>query len=98
MPLTQSLAQKGVELLTALKKKMKPKLITLCDKWMLRKCRIIETINDQLKNISPIEHARHRSLTHCMINVVASLIAYSYQEKKPSLNIRTEYFQSLRVI
>jgi hypothetical protein len=46
--------------------------------------------NDQLKNISQIEHSHHRSLSHCMINVVAGLVAYSDQKKKPSLNIRRE--------
>jgi hypothetical protein len=69
---------------------MKPKVIALFDKILLRKRSIIETINDQLKNISQIEHSRHRSLTNCMINVVAGLLAYSYQEKRPSLNIRQD--------
>ena len=48
----------------------------------------IETINDQLKNISQIEHARHRSVTGFMVNLLAGLVAYSYQPKKPSLGIR----------
>jgi hypothetical protein len=69
---------------------MKPKVIALFDKILLRKRSIIETINDQLKNISQIEHSRHRSLTNCMINVVAGLLVYSYQEKRPSLNIRAD--------
>jgi hypothetical protein len=60
---------------------MKPKVIALFDKILLRKRSIIETINDQLKNISQIEHSRYRSLTKCMANVVAGLLAYSYQEK-----------------
>ena len=88
--LTELLAIDDVELITKLKKNMKPKVITLFDKILLRKRSIIETINDQLKNISQIEHSRHRSLTNCMINVVAGLLAYSYQEKRPSLNIRVD--------
>ncbi len=86
--LTELLAIDDVELITKLKKNMKPKVIALFDKILLRKRSIIETINDQLKNISQIEHSRHRSLSNCMINVVAGLLAYSYQEKRPSLNIR----------
>ena len=88
--LTELLALDTIELITTLKKNMKPKVIALFDKILLRKRSIIETINDQLKNISQIEHSRHRSLTNCMINVVAGLLAYSYQEKRPSLNIRAD--------
>ena len=93
--LTELLALDDVELITKLKKNMKPKIIALFDKVMLRKRSIIETINDQLKNISQIEHSRHRSLTNCMINVVAGLLAYSYQEKRPSINIRESDFNLL---
>jgi hypothetical protein len=85
--LTELLAVDDVEPITKLKKNMKSKVIALFDKILLRKRSIIETINDQLKNISQIGHPRHRSLTNCMINVVAGLLAYSYQEKRPSFNI-----------
>lgn len=51
----------GVQLITRLRKNMKSKLMPIFDKLMLRKRAIIETINDQLKNISQIEHSRHRS-------------------------------------
>jgi hypothetical protein len=60
----------------------------LWDKLLLRKRSLIETINDQLKNISHIEHTRHRSVTGFMVNLVAGLVAYSYQPKKPSLGLR----------
>jgi len=93
--LAELLAMDDVELITKLKKNMKTKVIALFDKILLRKRSIIETINDQLKNISQIEHSRHRSLTNCMINVVAGLLAYSYQEKRPSLNIRADLLLTL---
>ena len=54
---------------------------------MLRKRGLIESVNNQLKNISQIEHSRYRSLTGFMINVVGALIAYTYQPKKPSLGL-----------
>lgn len=57
------------------------------DKILLRKRSLIETINDQLKNISQLEHSRHRSLTGFMLNLVAALVAYSFQPKKPSLHL-----------
>ncbi len=93
--LTELLAIDDIKLITKLQKNMKSKVIALFDKILLRKRSIIETINDQLKNISQIEHSRHRSLTNCMINVVAGLLAYSYQQKLPSLNIRVDALLTL---
>lgn len=57
------------------------------DKLLLRKRSLIETINDQLKNICQIEHTRHRSPTHFLVHLLAGLIAYARQPKKPSLNL-----------
>ena len=88
--LTELLASDNVELITTLKKNMKARVLKAFAKLMLRKRSIIETINDQLKNIFDLEHSRHRSLTNFMINVVACLVAYSYQDKKPSLNIKRQ--------
>ena len=85
----------GIQLITKLRKNMKNKLMPLFDKLMLRKRAIIETINDQLKNISQIEHSRHRSVTNFLVNAVSALIAYTHKEKKPSLNIRVSDFGSL---
>jgi hypothetical protein len=76
-----------VQLITRLKRKMKNQLMPLADKLLLRKRSIIETVNDQLKNISQIEHTRHRSPVNCFINILAGLIAYCHQPKKPSLNL-----------
>ena len=81
----------GVQLITKLRKDMKKKLLPMMDKLLLRKRSLIETVNDQLKNISQIEHSRHRSVTNFLVNLVAGLIAYTYQEKKPSLHIRTPH-------
>jgi len=88
--LTELLATDDVELITTLRKNMKPRVMAAFDAILLRKRSIIETINDQLKNIFQLEHSRHRSLTNYMINAVACLVAYSYQEKKPALNLRRE--------
>jgi hypothetical protein len=88
--LAELLACDDVELITTLKKNMKPRVLAAFDKLLLRKRSIIETINDQLKNIFDLEHSRHRSLTNYMTAVVAGLVAYSYQDKKPSLNLKRE--------
>jgi hypothetical protein len=55
----------------------------------LRKRAMIETVLDQLKNISQIEHTRHRSVTNFVVNVMCGLIAYCHQPKKPSLHLDT---------
>jgi hypothetical protein len=86
-PLATLLEGQGLRLITKLNKKMKNKFLALSDKLLLRKRALIETVNDQLKNISQVEHTRHRSLWNFLGNVAAGLIAYSWREKKPSLNI-----------
>ena len=85
-PLQLFLKERGVDFLTKLKKNMKPKEISSTDKILLRKRSIIETVFDQLKNISQIEHTRHRSFWNFLVNIIAGLAAYSLRGKKPSLN------------
>jgi hypothetical protein len=77
----------GVQLVTKLRKNMKNRLLPLIDKLLLRKRAVIESVVDQLKNISQIEHTRHRSPVNCFINIIAGLIAYCHRPKKPSLNL-----------
>ena len=69
------------------RRNMKNKLMCLHDKLLSRQRSIIETINDQLKNISQIEHSRHRSPINFFVNVLCGLIAYCHQPKKPSLRL-----------
>lgn len=80
----------GVQLITKIKKKMKNKLMPLVDKFLLRKRAVIESVNDQLKNISQIEHTRHRSVWNFACNIIAGLCAYSLQPKKPSIRREVE--------
>lgn len=77
---------------------MKQKLILLKNKLLLRKRSLIETVNDQLKNISQIEHSRHRSVWNFLVNLVSGLIAYTHQAKKPSLNLSEESKAELMMI
>lgn len=86
--LFERLMARGLHLITKLRKNMKNRVVAIEDKLLLRKRSIIETVNDQLKNISNIEHSRHRSLWNFLGNVAAGLIAYSWREKKPSLNLK----------
>ena len=88
--LFDNLFAKGLKLITKIKKNMKNKLMPLIDRILLRKRAIIESVNDQLKNLCQIEHTRHRSVNNFMVNIVGALIAYSLQEKKPSLNLNAK--------
>ncbi len=84
--LFETLYEKGITLVTNIRKNMKNRLLPIMDKLLLRKRSVIETVNDQLKNMCDIEHTRHRSPTNAMVNLVAGLIRYTYFEKKPSIN------------
>jgi hypothetical protein len=77
-----------IQLITKLRKNMKNQLMTLSDRILLRRRAIIETIIDQLKNISQIEHSRHRSITNFFVNVLCGLIAYCRYPAKPSLGLQ----------
>jgi hypothetical protein len=88
----------GAQLITKLKKKRQPRVLPLLDKILLRKRTLIETVNDQLKNICQLEHTRHRSLTNYVVNVLTALIAYTYQEKKPSLHFTDHELATLPAV
>lgn len=81
----KTLLKQGLELFTTIRANMKQKLMTLRDKILLRKRSLIETVNDQLKNISQVEHSRHRAAANFLINMLSGIAAYCHQPKKPSL-------------
>lgn len=93
--LQEVLSQQNLQLVTKIKKNLKNRFLTVFDQIMLRKRALIETINDQLKNICQIEHTRHRSTVNFLVNVIAALIAYTFKEKLPSLNIRVKELEQL---
>ena len=87
-PLARSLREMfDLQLITKLRRNMKNQLMTWSDRILLRRRAIIETIIDQLKNISQIEHSRHRSVTNYFVNVLCGLIAYCRRPSKPSLGL-----------
>lgn len=55
--LFQKLFVDGIQLITKLKNNMKGAIMTISDKLLLRKRAIIETVNDELKNIAQVEHS-----------------------------------------
>ena len=82
----QLLTDRHLQVITRLRKNMANQLMPLLDKVLVRKRAIIESIHDQLKNISQIEHARHRSPVNFLVNLVGGLIAYCLQPHKPSMS------------
>ena len=87
----------GVHLITKIKKNMKNSLMLLQDKIALRKRALIETVNDELKNICQIEHTRHRSFENFTTNLLSGLIAYSFFDKKPSINLQEDIIDMKRI-
>ncbi|WP_242056301.1 MULTISPECIES: transposase [unclassified Nostoc] len=91
---SQLLKEFGIQFFAKPRRNMKNKLMRLHDKLLSRQRSIIETIHDQLKNISQIEHSRHRSPVNFCVNVLCRLIAYCHQPKKPSLQMEWLFSQT----
>ncbi len=79
----------GLHLISTIRNNMKNVLMEMKDKIMLRKRSVIETVNDELKNMCQVEHSRHRSFANFITNMIAGLIAYSFFPKKPSIKYQT---------
>ena len=85
--LFQRLFVDGIQLITKLKSNMKGALMSLSDKLLLRKRAIIETVNDELKNIVQVEHSRHRTFDNFIVNLLGAIAAYCCFPKKPCINV-----------
>ena len=77
----------GLHLITRIRKNMKNSLMLIHDKILLRKRNLIESVYDELKNQCQIEHTRHRCFENFIANLISGLIAYSFLDKKPSMNL-----------
>ncbi len=86
--LFQRLFVDGIQLITKLKSNMKGALMSVSDKLLLRKRAIIETINDELKNIAQVEHSRHRTFDNFIVNTLGALAAYCWFPKKPCIQVQ----------
>jgi len=80
----------GIHLITHIKNNMKNSLMTMRDKILLRKRSVIESVNDELKNMCQIEHSRHRSLGNFLSNLISGLVAYCFFPKKPSIKFEVQ--------
>ena len=85
--LFQRLFVDGIQLITKLKSNMKGALMSVSDKLLLRKRAIIETVNDELKNIAQVEHSRHRAFDNFIVNLLSAIAAYCCFPKKLCINV-----------
>lgn len=81
------LYERGLEIITKLKRNMKNKLMNLIDRILLRSRGVIESVNNKLKADCQIEHHRHRSRWNFLVNLVSGIVAYSYDPYKPSVRV-----------
>jgi hypothetical protein len=95
--LSEKLSENDIDLVTTVRKNMKAKAISAFDRAMLSKRYIIETVNDQLKNISQVEHSRHRSEVGFMLNVISGIVAYCLKKKKPRIKLSPSEFGLMAV-
>ena len=86
--LFQRLFVDGIQFITKLKNNMKGALMSASDKLLLRKRAIIETVNDELKNIAQVEHSRHRCFDNFIVNLLGAIAAYCMFPKKPCINVQ----------
>ena len=88
----------GIHLIYKRRKNMKKQNLSDIDRILLRKRALIESVNDELKNICSIEHSRHRAPKGFFTNLISGLIAYQFLPKKPSLNITQEKRQDNQLL
>lgn len=79
----------GRHLVTSIRNNIKNCLMEMKDKTLLRKRSVIETINDELKNIYQVERSRHPSFGNFLANMLDGLIAYTFFPKKPEIKYKT---------
>lgn len=85
--LTQALAEQDIQLITTLKRNMRPASRTVLEKALLRRRCLIETVFDELKNLCLIEHTRHRSVGNFFVNLLAGIVAYCVSDHNPTLKL-----------
>ena len=85
--LREHLRTQGIDLVYKVRKNMKPEPLSDFDAILLKKRMLIESVIKEIKTQTQLQHTRHRSFVNFQVNIVAALIAYTYLEKKPSLNL-----------
>ena len=84
--LFDQLFERGVTLITRIKKRMVNKLMDMKDKLMLMKRGFVETIFSSMKSLNTLIHHRHRSPINAFVHLLAGLISYQLRPVKPSVH------------
>src|SRR4051794_31686127 len=92
--LFKTLWQRGLHLITGIRRNMRNHLMPLGDKILLRKRFVIETVLDILNSEMGLEHSRHRSVTNAMVHVLSCLVAYAFRPGKPSISLRAQQIEA----
>jgi IS5 family transposase len=92
--LLQTLWQRGLHLITGIRRNMKNYLMPMADKIMLRKRFLIETILDTLKSEMGLEHSRHRSVMNAMVHVLSCLVAYAFRPGTPVISLHGKQIEA----
>lgn len=77
--------QKGIHLITGIRKNMKNYLMPFIDKVLLRKRYIAETSFGIMKQDMNLEHTRHRNPINALVSILACLVAYQFKPSKPKI-------------
>ena len=83
--INHELEKNGIHLVTKVRKNMIPVKYPPRVEYYKRHRGLIEKSNDLLKNKANIQHTRHRSTVNFEINIWAAMIAYTYNDKLPSI-------------
>ena len=90
----RKLWQRGLPLITSIRRNMRNYLMPLADKIMLRERFLIETVLDTLKSEMGLEHSRHRSVVNAMVHVLSCLVAYAFRPGKPSISLTSQRLEA----
>jgi transposase len=93
--LAHTLKQRGLQLITKVRRNMKHVVLSAFDHAILRRRSLVETVFHELKNLCQIEHSRHRSPIHFAVNLLSGIIAYCLMPKKPTLPVQPSYTSAL---
>lgn len=87
------LKDKGLDIISKVRKNMKKQKISQKEAYYLRHRGRIESCFERMKAFCNMEHSRHRSTKNLIVNLLAGLIAYTFLDKKPSIQEYQEITQ-----
>jgi hypothetical protein len=90
------LLDKGLILITGIKKNMKNRLLKIWDKILLKKRSLIESVYHIMKNTLHLEHSRHRSVINAGVYYITTMIAYCWKPSKPKIRFNKQESQLLQ--